>query len=234
VLYEVKTGPYAAISDKAFAPFAPAEGTPEAETYRLALLDAYEARQVPRLSQVSWRPPPLHSARLLLRGYEASDAEAVFGYASDAQTTRYMAWDRHSSLHDTHSFLNGWVADGYRNHQLDYAICLREQPQRVLGGIGVLGRGERSYHLGYVLARDHWGHGIAPEAARRVLDHLFSETDAVRVFAPIDADNFQSRRVAEKLSMQLEGVLRSSCERQGQRKDEAIYSLLRDEWHSWS
>ena len=31
VLYEVKTGPYAAISDKAFAPFAPVEGTPEAD-----------------------------------------------------------------------------------------------------------------------------------------------------------------------------------------------------------
>lgn len=45
VLYEVKTGPYAAISDKAFAPFAPVEGTPEAEAYRLALLKAYESRQ---------------------------------------------------------------------------------------------------------------------------------------------------------------------------------------------
>jgi cupin fold WbuC family metalloprotein len=47
VLYEVKTGPFAAISDKAFAPFAPVEGTPAAEAYRLALLEAFESRQRP-------------------------------------------------------------------------------------------------------------------------------------------------------------------------------------------
>ena len=33
VVYEVKTGPYSAVSDKAFADFAPAEGTPEASQY---------------------------------------------------------------------------------------------------------------------------------------------------------------------------------------------------------
>jgi len=33
VVYEVKTGPYSATSDKAFASFAPPEGTPEARRY---------------------------------------------------------------------------------------------------------------------------------------------------------------------------------------------------------
>jgi cupin fold WbuC family metalloprotein len=63
VLYEVKTGPYAAISDKAFAPFAPVEGTPEAEAYRLALLEAYEARQP---SQKLSKAAPTHDSLTLL------------------------------------------------------------------------------------------------------------------------------------------------------------------------
>lgn len=33
VIYEVKSGPYTKDADKAFAPWAPAEGTPEAEVY---------------------------------------------------------------------------------------------------------------------------------------------------------------------------------------------------------
>lgn len=230
VLYEVKTGPYAALSDKAFAPFAPAEGTPEAEAYRLALLRAFEARQPAQLSQVSWRPAPLHSARLVLRGYELNDAEAIFAYASDPETTLHMEWDRHTSLHDSLTFLNGWVSASYRNHQLDYALCLRDQPSRVIGGVGVLAQGHRSYRLGYVLRRDHWGQGIVLEAVTCLLDHLFRETDAVRVFAPIYADNARSRRLAEKLGMQLEGVLRSACERRGRRRDEAVYAVLREEW----
>ena len=61
-----------------------------------------------------------------------------------------------------------------------------------------------------------------------LLDRVFSTTDAARVFAPIYSDNLRSRAFAEKLGMQLEGVLRSSCERNGQRKDQAIYSVLRE------
>jgi cupin fold WbuC family metalloprotein len=38
VIYEVKSGPYEAMTDKSFAPWAPEEGTPEAETYLSTLL----------------------------------------------------------------------------------------------------------------------------------------------------------------------------------------------------
>jgi hypothetical protein len=42
VLFEVKDGPYVAATDKAFAPWAPAEGTPEARQYMQALREAFE------------------------------------------------------------------------------------------------------------------------------------------------------------------------------------------------
>jgi len=38
VLYEVKPGPYAPIADKNFAPWAPAEGSPEAAAYLASIL----------------------------------------------------------------------------------------------------------------------------------------------------------------------------------------------------
>ncbi|MBN1571051.1 MAG: WbuC family cupin fold metalloprotein [Acidobacteria bacterium] len=40
VLYEVKPGPYAPIADKNFAPWAPAEGSPETAAYMKSLLAA--------------------------------------------------------------------------------------------------------------------------------------------------------------------------------------------------
>lgn len=39
LIYEVKSGPYSASTDKAFAPWAPKEGSPEAEAYLRALLE---------------------------------------------------------------------------------------------------------------------------------------------------------------------------------------------------
>jgi cupin fold WbuC family metalloprotein len=44
VIYEVKPGPYEPASDKAFAPWAPAEGSPDAPAYMRALLSHWEAR----------------------------------------------------------------------------------------------------------------------------------------------------------------------------------------------
>ena len=44
VLYEVKTGPYSELTDKAFAPFAPAESAPEATAYMESLLSEHWRR----------------------------------------------------------------------------------------------------------------------------------------------------------------------------------------------
>lgn len=44
VIYEVKDGPYVASNDKAFAPWSPAEGTPEAQRYLRELLEAFAQR----------------------------------------------------------------------------------------------------------------------------------------------------------------------------------------------
>lgn len=41
IIYEVKSGPYVKTSDKSFAPWAPAEGSPEAQAYMAALLEKY-------------------------------------------------------------------------------------------------------------------------------------------------------------------------------------------------
>ena len=44
VIYEVKDGPYVASNDKAFAPWAPPEGSPEAPAYMARLLEAHNNR----------------------------------------------------------------------------------------------------------------------------------------------------------------------------------------------
>jgi len=184
------------------------------------------------LSDLNWRPPPLRTARLLLRGYEPSDAAAIHVYASDPETTRYMAWDRHTSIEGAHAFLNGWIKDAYEQRQHEYAVCLLASPERVIGGVGarVISAPHRTMELGYILAREHWGRGLIPEAGRALIEHAFRTTDVQRIYAPILAENARSRRAAEKMGLTLDGVLRSALELRGRRWDEAIYSVLRGEW----
>ncbi len=234
VIYEVKTGPYVEATDKSFAPWAPEEGTPDAASYLDGLVAEYRRAHPDDapLSAVAWRPPVLRTDRLILRGYEITDAPAIYAYASDEDTTRYMAWDRHRSIEDAYTFLNGFVAANYRRRRLDYAICRAEDPATVIGGLGVY-----PYHglhqvmeVGYILARPHWGQGLGPEAVTRLLDFAFRTTDAERIVAPIFAENARSRRLAEKTGLTLDGVLRSARAYRGRRWDEAIYAILRADW----
>lgn len=234
VIYEVKNGPYDQATDKAFAPFAPEEGRPESVAYMHGLLDEYRRRaglSAHGLAGVAYRPPPLYTERLLLRGYEPSDAADIHHYCADVETTRYMAFDRHRSIEDAYVFLNGWVASCYRTGQLDYALCLCDRPERVIGGLGLRADSAQpgSLELGYILAREYWGRGFMPEAARRLMAHAFETTAVARIEAPIFAENARSRRAAEKMGMRLDGVLRASRALRGRRWDVAVYSLLRGE-----
>jgi ribosomal-protein-alanine N-acetyltransferase len=185
-----------------------------------------------QLKDVSWRPPRLETERLLLRGWEPSDAEHVYAYASDPDVAAYMAWDRHTVLDDAVAFLNGFVVQAYGRQELSYAICRRSEPERALGGIGVHWHSlrHRVMELGYVLSRAHWGHAYVPEAARALISFAFQTTPVECIYAPIFSINTKSRRAASKMGLKLEGVLRSRLELRGQRWDEAIYSVLRSEF----
>jgi RimJ/RimL family protein N-acetyltransferase len=67
--------------------------------------------------------------------------------------------------------------------------------------------GEPAVELGYDLRSDHWGRGLATEAARAVRDYTVSVLGIRRVVCLIRQGNQRSRRVAEKLGMRLEAEI---------------------------
>jgi ribosomal-protein-alanine N-acetyltransferase len=194
-----------------------------------------ESKNGGRLVDVAWRPPQIETERLLLRGREPEDAEAIFRYASDPEVTPFMAWQPSRSLEDVWDFLDGLTAHHYEQEELDYALTLRAAPELLIGGIGVYWRPRqhRVMELGYVLDKEHWGQGLVPEAARALIQFAFRTTRVERVYAPIFADNAKSRRAAEKIGLHFEGVLRSCVEFHGERRDEAIYAIVRRDVESW-
>ena len=89
---------------------------------------------------------------------------------------------------------------------------------------------DKTAELGYEIARDVWGRGIAAEAATAVSDWGFREYGLARIDAWADSRNKRSVRVMEKLGMTYEGRHRSSDIGRGERLDEVVYAVLRDEW----
>ena len=57
------------------------------------------------------------------------------------------------------------------------------------------------YEVGWHLARAHWGHGYATEAARALLAYGFADLNLATIYAVVNPANAPSIRVAQRLGM---------------------------------
>jgi [ribosomal protein S5]-alanine N-acetyltransferase len=86
-------------------------------------------------------------------------------------------------------------------------------------------------HLGYIVGDPEFhGRGAATEAVLMFMLYGFQKLNFHRVFTTISADNTPSRRVAEKVGLVEEGLMRQHIYTAGRRLDVVQYGTLRDEW----
>ena len=83
----------------------------------------------------------------------------------------------------------------------------------------------REAELGYILAPEARGRGVATEALRLLTERGFAR-GLERLELRIAADNEASRRVAERCGYLCEGRLRSMYFKEGRRADVLVYSRL--------
>lgn len=89
--------------------------------------------------------------------------------------------------------------------------------------------GSRAWNTGIWLRPAHRGLGHGAAAQRLLARHLLTTTDVARVEASTDVDNVAERRALERAGFTLDGVLRGAQERLGERRDLAVYAVLRDD-----
>ena len=119
-------------------------------------------------------------------------------------------------------YVEGW-REGTR---AGFAILSPEREFLGFGGIVDLDLDASQGEIGYVVAREARGRGIAGRALRLLSDWAFDELRLLRIELHIDAENAASIRVAERCGYVHEGVLRSLHFKEELRTDTAIYSLL--------
>lgn len=177
--------------------------------------------------------PTIESERLILRKLELTDAEDMFEYASEPTVSRFMPWQVHQTTDDTREFID-FIRKGYKdNNKLTWAIELKSENKMVgtIDFVSWLQKRQRA-EVGYTLSHHYWGQGLMREAAETLIDFGFKEMDLIKVEAPIMLDNKQSQRLAEKLGMIREGVLRKHMIIKGEFVDLAMYAVLKDEFYS--
>jgi ribosomal-protein-alanine N-acetyltransferase len=146
----------------------------------------------------------LRTERLVLREFRLDDEVAVHRYGSDEEVTRYLTWGPNSPT-DTTTYLTKVVREAAREPRTSFTLAVATLEGELIGVANLATTGTQSPgELGYVLARDQWGHGYATEVARRLIVFGFEELGLRRITATCHPDNFASARVLEKAGMLFE------------------------------
>ena len=171
------------------------------------------------------KPTELKTERLLLRPFSLSDVDYVLSYASDDEWAafRLRPYDRRAAERMVaRALLTSW------DKEAEFAIVL---DGRVIGRFSLtVDHKHQTAELGYEIARDMWGRGLAAEASVAVCEWGFREYGLARIDAWADSRNRRSVRVMEKLGMIYEGRHRSYEVGRSRRVDGVSYAVLRDEW----
>jgi RimJ/RimL family protein N-acetyltransferase len=139
----------------------------------------------------------LETPRLRLRRPIPLDAQAIFSrYASDAEVTKYLAWPRHQSIEDTKTFLHHADAE-WSQWQIGAFLIEDRESGVILGSTGVHPLTTKVAMVGYVLARDAWGRGVATEALASIIS-LAQLRGFQRLSASCHVDHVASARVLQK------------------------------------
>ena len=177
-------------------------------------------------------PDQWETPRLRLRPFHGGDVEDVVAFASDEQWGRFLSVPRPYGVPEARAFLAiQLVADPAREPR--WAL---EHEGRVVGSVELSldtsEDGSAVYGaLHFALARPLWGRGLASEAVTSVVDRAFTTLpELIRIASHADVRNVGSWRVMEKAGLLREGVLRSARVLGGERIDDVVYAVLREDW----
>ncbi len=84
--------------------------------------------------------------------------------------------------------------------------------------------------FGYALATTFQGRGLMAPAIEQLLADLFLNTAIERLEARCSVDNVASQKVLEKLGFRREGLLRGYFRLRGERVDNHLYAMLRQDY----
>lgn len=172
------------------------------------------------------------NSRLYLREFKEDDWSAVHTYASQERVSRHQPWGP-NSIEETKKFISDVLGDTQKTPKSRYilAIILKEQDE-LIGAveISIKSLTNKSGEIGYIVNPDHWGKGIATEAAAIMIEFGFRELALHRIYATCAPGNEGSQKVLEKLGMSFEGRMRETLLLQDGWRDSNLFSILAREW----
>jgi RimJ/RimL family protein N-acetyltransferase len=150
----------------------------------------------------------LESERLFFRPHELGDLDSFCAMEMDSEFRRYVGGHARSREEAERKFPKAQLGE-ISDRLKVWAAVLKSNGQyvgrcglypHIKGGVGiVVGEGKLSFFFG----REHWGQGLASEAAAAFVKFGWEELQLSRIVASVQVENVASVHILEKLGFEL-------------------------------
>ncbi len=148
----------------------------------------------------------LRTDRLLLREFRPEDLDGYAAMCADPEVMRYLGANgavlsREDAWRQMALFAGHWALRGY-----GMWVAEELETGRFVGRVGLhYPEGWPGREVGWALAREFWGRGLAYEAARAAIRHAFEDLGWPEVISLIHPENRRSIDLALRLGEQFQG-----------------------------
>lgn len=167
--------------------------------------------------------------RLVLRNFAEKDAAGLLEYTASPRVNCFLE-NKLDTVEDALAEVRKRSADDSQ-----IAVALKNSDE-LIGELFMMKEEPDTFSVGWHFNARYEGQGLARESAEALLEHLFTQQGARRVYAYAEDDNFRSQKLCEKLGMRQEGCMKEfvsfTKNEDGTPKYEntLLYALLRREW----
>ena len=144
---------------------------------------------------------PPDTDRLAFRKWNDDDLDRLHAICSKPQVMQFVGdgqvWAKDRTLEFIRSATEMFLEHGFCQWPLTH-----KADGKLIGYCGVV-KSDDALEIGWRLAPEYWGRGLATEAARAILNHNIRKLGFQRLIATVQAMNMASIRVIEKLGMTL-------------------------------
>jgi len=179
-----------------------------------------------------WRTglPVLTGSRVTLREMRVSDAPSLFAMLTTEEVARFI-----SPPPTTVEGFERFITWANRERAAGTYACFAIVPHGMDTAIGIfqvrqIEPGWGTAEWGFAIGSPFWGTGAFADGAQLVLDFAFDTIGVHRLEARAAVQNARGNAALRKVSAVQEGILRRSFLRNGQYLDQALWSILDEDW----
>ena len=173
--------------------------------------------------------PIIESDEILLQSISESDIDELFSIYDNENVFKYCGILPKHNKGTVKKMVGHFQRDFNKKSRMKLGIYLKST-SKLVGIIECMDYKKKveMITIGYYLAEEYWGRGIASEALSMMTNYIFNETSIQRIQAEVMVENTASKQVLLKNGYRKEGTIRQGAFWPGKGIiDYEIYGILK-------